>query len=291
MQQLTLSLSPTTTFTLPESDGYTLYGALLNLIQDAAPDKSDYIHNTNHAVIHNTGLTGDFGDPGDPHRKTAYYDNTYTLRLGLFDDHANDLYDTIAKTLLLNTPTLSLPQGDLKIEEITTKQTTHEKLLEKATNRDPHRLEFTFETPVCIQEAGSVTTMVPHRTAIFPSLLTRWNKTCPEKYELDLREDTIAAHLIEKPHGYHLKSANTVVNRFEPTNQAGGNPETKEAVPDGGETEVKLRQGFTGEFAYQFKNASDATRTAVTTLALFAEYAGIGRAVARGCGATTVQLR
>jgi CRISPR/Cas system endoribonuclease Cas6 (RAMP superfamily) len=59
---------------------------------------------------------------------------------------------------------------------------------------------------------------------------------------------------------------------------------------DDGESRNIFRQGFTGECAYAFKDASESVENAVTALALFGEYSGVGSAVARGCGTVSVEV-
>jgi CRISPR/Cas system endoribonuclease Cas6 (RAMP superfamily) len=51
-----------------------------------------------------------------------------------------------------------------------------------------------------------------------------------------------------------------------------------------------FRQGFTGDCAYAFKNASESVRNAVVALGLFGGYSGVGSAVARGCGFVEVKI-
>jgi CRISPR/Cas system endoribonuclease Cas6 (RAMP superfamily) len=55
-----------------------------------------------------------------------------------------------------------------------------------------------------------------------------------------------------------------------------------------GENRNLFRQGFSGSCTYEFKDASASVENAVTALALFGEYSGVGSAVARGCGAVNV---
>jgi CRISPR/Cas system endoribonuclease Cas6 (RAMP superfamily) len=81
--------------------------------------------------------------------------------------------------------------------------------------------------------------------------------------------------VIEKPDAGSYRTHSVLVNRV--TNEEG-------------ETRNLFRQGFTGECGYAFKDASEAVKNAVTTLALFGEYSGVGSAVARGCGAVGVEV-
>jgi len=116
--------------------------------------------------------------------------------------------------------------------------------------------------------------MFPHRFPVFRSLLRKWNRTAPEDCELALGEKDILGQVIEKPELHTLDTHSVLVNRVE----------------DDGETRPIFKQGFTGTCAYEFKQAPEAVRNAVTALALFGEYSGIGSAVARGCGNVSVEV-
>jgi CRISPR/Cas system endoribonuclease Cas6 (RAMP superfamily) len=62
-------------------------------------------------------------------------------------------------------------------------------------------------------------------------------------------------------------------------------------VQDDGEPQPIFRQGFTGECTYEFAGGvSEDVKNAVTTLALFGEYSGVGSAVSRGCGSVSLEV-
>jgi len=81
--------------------------------------------------------------------------------------------------------------------------------------------------------------------------------------------------VIEKPDARSYQTHSVLVNRV---GDSDGNPQPI------------FKQGFSGSCTYEFKNASDSVQNAVTTLALFAEYSGVGSAVARGCGNISVEV-
>jgi CRISPR/Cas system endoribonuclease Cas6 (RAMP superfamily) len=117
--------------------------------------------------------------------------------------------------------------------------------------------------------------MVPHRWAVFNSLLGKWNRTAPEELAFDVDRETVLECVIEKPDAAQYGTHSVLVNRVE---------------NESGETRNLFRQGFTGECAYAFKDASEAVRNAVTSVALFGEYSGVGSAVARGCGNVSLEV-
>jgi len=152
---------------------------------------------------------------------------------------------------------------------------THEGLLEDADVLKDPSLRLRFETATCIEEAGSVTTMFPHRASVFSSLLGKWNRSAPEELAMDLSREEIESSVIEKPDPKAYDTHSVLVNRVQ---------------NDDGETRNLFRQGFTGECTYAFKDASASVENAVTALAMFGEYSGVGSAVARGCGDVEVEI-
>jgi CRISPR/Cas system endoribonuclease Cas6 (RAMP superfamily) len=60
-------------------------------------------------------------------------------------------------------------------------------------------------------------------------------------------------------------------------------------VSDGGE-HLNEAQGFLGTWEFNFKGASEATKTAVLALARYAEFAGVGRHTARGAGTVSTTV-
>ena len=58
-----------------------------------------------------------------------------------------------------------------------------------------------------------------------------------------------------------------------------------------GHARPKMMQGFTGRCQYIFtRDAPEGVRNGILALARFAEYSGVGSAVARGCGAVKVAV-
>ena len=132
-----------------------------------------------------------------------------------------------------------------------------------------------FRTATCIEEAEEITTMFPHRGAVFNSLCGKWYRSAPEELAFDLSRADVEGSVIEKPDAGSYRTHSVLVNRV--TNEAG-------------ETRNLFRQGFTGECAYAFKGASESVENTVTALGLFGEFSGVGSAVARGCGDVSVEV-
>lgn len=292
MKTINITLRPDDNFLIRQSDGYTTYSSLLSAIRGRDEGTSTHLHDADFSTFLNTGLIGEFratDESRKAHKKYTIRGNEYQLRLGFLTEKSDDAYSALINHFILDEEPLSLTNGDLHIVEASTESVTHQELLDQAAESDAQRIWFDFETPTCISDGDLITTMLPYRSAVFSSLLTRWNNTCPEHIEIGLDKEVIRNNLIEIPGEYNLQS-HTVLTSI--TNLGGNdnyNPDDP-TVNEAESTKKLLRQGFTGEFGYQFKQASESTQNAVRALSLFAELSGIGRATSRGCGATRVTL-
>ncbi|QLC35540.1 CRISPR system precrRNA processing endoribonuclease RAMP protein Cas6 (plasmid) [Halarchaeum sp. CBA1220] len=280
MRRVDLTLEPEGAFPVPTANGYQIYGAVLSALDDVDEDVSTRVHDSPIGSLTNSGLLGAFDGSHRDHHKRVIRDETYDLKLGVADPRDQEVFQALADAFVFSGDTLELADGDFRVRDFASTNTTHEELLNEASrivkqNHDTFEIEVCFETPTCIKESGEITTMFPHRGSVFRSLLRKWSSTIPDERddELDLamtRED-FETNLIEKPDAYTYETHSVLVNRGE----------------DGGPI---LRQGFTADCTYRFKGASEAIRTAVTALALFSEYAGVGGFVSRGCGTVSVEV-
>jgi len=276
LRRVEVEVRPKTRFPVPISDGYSVYSALLSVLQHIDEDVSAHIHDAPLGSLHSSGLLGIFGDSDRSFHKTVRPDETYQLTLGIIDPSDKDIFQTLVTALVLEGDTINLSHGALTVESFESVNTTHEALLDEAGSLSDPTIGLSFETATCIEEAGDVTTMFPTRTAVFSSLLGKWNNTAPEDIELDITREALAASVIEKPDARSYQTNSVLVNRVENSD---------------GNTHPIFKQGFSGDCAYEFKDASDSVKNAVTALALFAEYAGVGSAVARGCGSVEVNMK
>jgi hypothetical protein len=261
-------------FAVPYSEGYSVYGALLSALDEVDATVSERVHDSPLGSLHNGGIRGSFGDSDRPHHKLVLPDQEYELTLGVVDPADTEVFQALVNALVLSGDRLELSHGALHVERFESDNTTHRDLLERAARLDDPTVGIDFRSPTCIEEAGEVTTMFPHRGSVFTSLLGKWNRSAPEELELELDRETVEANVIEKPDADTYDTHSVLVNRVE---------------NEDGETRNLFRQGFTGECAYAFKDASESVANAVTALGLFGEYSGVGSAVARGCGDISVE--
>lgn len=280
MRQVTLSLEPGGAFPVPTWNGYQVYGALLSALGDVSASVSERLHDSPLGSLHNSGLLGTFTGSDREHYKETIADQTYELDLGVTDPRDQDVFEALAEAFVFSGDSLALDRGSFHVRDFMSTNATHEELLSKASelveNLPPNfEIEVAFRTPTCIRETGEITTMFPHRGSTFRSLLRRWDKTIPseqaDELELGLIRTDFEENLIEKPDARSYETHSVLVNRGE----------------DGRPIQ---RQGFSGQCTYKFKDASEAVRTAVTALALFGEYGGVGGFVARGCGTVNVEV-
>lgn len=275
VRQIELTVRPEKRFSVPQSDGYPVYGSLLSVLDDIDEQVSAQIHDSPLGSLNSSGLQGVFSGSGRAHHKTVHPDEEYTLTLGIVDPEDEAIFEALVSALVLEGETLELTEGELRVERFESENTTHEELLERAAGMDDPTIGMAFRTPTCIEEAGDVTTMFPYRGAVFASLLGKWNRSCPDNLELDLAHEDVLEHIIEKPDAQTYKTHSVLVNRVRNND---------------GESRNLFRQGFTGECAYAFKDASESIENAVTVLGLFGAYSGVGSAVSRGCGNVTIEV-
>lgn len=275
LRQVDVMVRPTTRFPVPLSDGYSVYSALLGVLEDVDADVSAHIHDSPLGSLHSSGLQGVFGDSDRDYHKTLRPNESYQLRLGVVDPADSDIFQALVNALVLDGDTIELSHGTLQVDRFESVNTTHEDLVAEAGSMDNPTIELSFETATCIEEAGEITTMFPHRGAVFSSLLGKWNRSVSDDLELELDRETIERNVIEKPIARTYNTHSVLVNRVK---------------NEDGQTRNLFRQGFTGECSYDFKNASDSVQNAVTALGLFAEYSGVGSAVARGCGCVSAEV-
>lgn len=276
LRRIEVDLSPTERFPVPQSDGYSVYGALLNALATADEGASERIHNSPLGSLHNSGLQGTFIRADRAHHKVVRPNESYRLTLGVVDPEDAEIFEALVSAFVIDGETLSLSRGDLRVESFESANVTHAELLDRAAETDDPLVGLSFETATCIEEANEVTTMFPHRVPVFHSLLGKWNQTAPDDLELSLPRKTIRGHVYEKPDARTYDTHSVLVNRVENGD---------------GETRNIFRQGFTGECSYGFKDTPEAVENAVVALALFGEYSGVGSAVARGCGCVEVDTQ
>ncbi|MFB6129564.1 MAG: CRISPR system precrRNA processing endoribonuclease RAMP protein Cas6 [Salinigranum sp.] len=202
-------------------------------------------------------------------------DENYRLTLGVIDPEDAEIFQGLVNAFVIDGDTLSLTNGDLRIESFESSTVTHADLLDRASETENPLVGIRFKSATCIEEADGVTTMFPHRVPVFRSLLGKWNRSTSDDLELSLPRETIRKHVYEKPDAHTYATHSVLVNRVENGH---------------GETRNIFRQGFTGECAYGLKDAPGSVANAVVTLGLFAEYSGVGSAVARGCGNVRVEV-
>jgi len=275
LRRISLTVRPESTFPVPVSDGYSLYSALLGVLDDVDEDVSAHVHDSPLGSLHNSGLQGDFGSSDRSHHKTLRAGEEYELVLGIVDPADAAIFQALVSALVLEGDSFELTNGALRVESFESENATHRELLERAAELDDPAIGMAFRTATCIEEAEGVTTMFPHRGAVFNSLCGKWNRSAPDELTLDLSRADVEGSVIEKPDAGSYRTHSVLVNRV--TNEKG-------------KRRNLFRQGFTGECGYAFKNTSEAIENAVTALALFGEYSGVGSAVARGCGHIDVSI-
>jgi CRISPR-associated endoribonuclease Cas6 len=281
LRKVTATLVPESRFPVPQSDGYSVYSALLSVLSGVDSEVGASVHDSPLGSLHCSGLLGPFGGSDRPHHKTLLPGETYTLSLGIVHPDDAAIFQALVTALVLEGDSIELSHGALRVERFESENVTHRDLIERADACEDPSIEMSFETPTCIEEAGEVTTAFPHRWPVFNSLAGKWSSSCPDELSIELDREAVLGSVIEKPHvpGYKnrcdYETHSVLVNRVD---------------GEDGENRNIFRQGFTGRCEYEFKDASESVENAVTALALFGEFSGVGSAVARGCGTVGVDI-
>lgn len=271
LRRIEMTLRPESSFPVPLSDGYPVYSALLSVLDDADETVAARVHDSPLGSIHSSGLLGLFGGSDRKYHKSVRAREDYKLTLGIVDPEDAGIFEALAKSLVIDGSPLSLTDGMFHVNAFESESVHHADLLDRAGEADNPTVSIRFRTPTCILEGEEITTMFPHRVAVFRSIANKWNQTAPSELEIGLAREDIEDNVIEKPDARSYQSKSIVVGRGE-------------------EGRPLHRQGFTCDCAYAFKDASESVENAITVLALFAEYSGVGSAVSRGCGNVEVSI-
>ncbi|GLI47593.1 CRISPR system precrRNA processing endoribonuclease RAMP protein Cas6 [Methanoculleus bourgensis] len=278
MRQILIKVRPKDAFEVPHSDGYQVYSALLALINSKNPEVSERIHDSLVRTMSIGSLYGKFERSDKKGLKRLVPDELYTLRIGVTDPHEEEIFQTLIYPILLERRDIMLDRGGLDVDHVEDKQVSYDDLFRRVAEYRGSTLDIRFLTPTCIQYKNSdVTEMFPQRIAVFHSILSKWNQVCPEGYRIDIKRDEFGRYLIEKPDIRSYKTHSVLVSTV------------LDRIKD--HPRPIFKQGFMGRCRYSFTpDAPRSFRNAVTILALFSEFSGIGSSVTRGCGQVGVIL-
>jgi hypothetical protein len=294
MQTISFTMEAATgPFEVPYSTGYQTYSGLLSVLDSVSDHIADDLHEAPFTALVNSGLLGDFRHDTDRdyHKKVRTTGSCqYNLELGVVHPDDRDVFEALMRAFVIEDRNLPLAHGEMEVAEVSTDRSTHDELLSQASELadEAEGVRFTFKSPTCRQRYGEVWEINPHRASLFQHLAGRWNAaTDTPELELSPTEETLGEELFTKVDSDSYDTHSIVVHRDEPTAIDEGVGE-QPVASDGGH--LSQIQGFTGEFDFIFKDASEATRTAVLALAQFANYSGVGRHNARGSGSISTEI-
>jgi hypothetical protein len=120
MQQMMLTVRPTSDFEVPSSTGYQLYSALLAVMRSSNPEASEHVHDSEIGTIAVSGLSGTFGRAAKrPGNKMLYSRQTYQFHIGITDPAEIEIFQPLIQPLILEGMDIDLEAGHLRIEEVT----------------------------------------------------------------------------------------------------------------------------------------------------------------------------
>jgi hypothetical protein len=272
MQRIDMVLSSRSSFPVPYSTGYPTYSALLDILSNVSSEVSAAVHESSLSTFRNSGLLGSFGNSDRDYHQLVRSDCTYRMSIGITSDEEQSVFRSLVDALMYDQQPIALTDGELDVNQFESTQASHESLLEEAASYASPRIRVAFETPTCIEDGTNIQTRVPHRIPVIESLRNKWNRTAPEKYQLDISRDDIRQNVIAQPKAETYQKHKVMKGRDE-------------------EGKPLFIHGFTCDWEAWFHKASEAQQTALTALMLYAEYSGIGNAAARGCGSVSVEVQ
>jgi len=275
-QKIRMTLRPESSFEVPFSDGYQLYSALLGAMKEFDYAISGHTHDSSIGSISLGPLEGRFLSGKREQHKAFDATEKYNLSVGITDPREIEIFRAVITPLVMREGSLRLEKGALRVEELSSSTESFEEMVSFAGSIKEPYFDFEFKSTTSIQyKNSSVTEMFPHRAAVFHSLLSKWDSVCPEGLKMSIDRDDMSRFMIEKPLVYETRS--TVVSTFMDRKKGHARP--------------KMMQGFVGRCQYRFtKDAPEGLKNGIAALAKFAEYSGVGSAVARGCGAVKVEV-
>lgn len=275
-QVIQMVVRPREELELPWSEGYQLYSAILSIMRQCNEAIAGHTHDSPLSSISISTMEGKFRKSQRQKHKIADPANRYNFRIGITDPKETEIFASIIQPLILREQEIKLDKGALIVEEAKSSTASFKDLVNSAAYYENPIIEFNFMSTTCIQYKNSkVIEMFPHREAVFSSILSKWNAVCPEGLRMTMERDEMARYLMEEPLSYETHSAmvNTVMDKVK------------------GHPRPILKQGFQGRCRYIFtRDAPKDVRNGILALARFAEYSGVGSAVARGCGAVRVTV-
>ncbi|KAF5028934.1 CRISPR-associated endoribonuclease Cas6 [anaerobic digester metagenome] len=245
---------------------------------------SKHVHDSSIGSISISGLNGRFRNGERPNYRIITPENLYETRIGIIDPKESDIFKSLISQLIFSISeesiSIELDGGDLEVVECQSQDESFEEILRKVSELigKAISININFKTPTCIQYKNSKSfEMFPHRTAVFNSLLSKWNSVCPGELKMDLERDEISRYILEMPDANSYQTHNVMVNTIFDKNKGHFRP--------------IFNLGFTGKCTYAFsKNVPQDIRNAILMLSIFAGYSGVGSAVSRGCGCVDVEL-
>lgn len=282
-QKITLKFKPKTEIEIPASNGYPIYSTILNKIKTGNEEISKYVHDSAIGSVSVSGLSGKFFKSQRKNYRKITPENLYEIRIGIIDPRESEIFKSIISQFLFSAEenvVIELEGGFLEIIECKSEDESFDQVLRKVAGLNSKKISINmkFKTPTCIQYKNSKSyEMFPHRTAVFNSLLSKWNSVCPSELKMGLERDEISRYILEIPDTNSYRTHNVMVNTIFDKNKGHFRP--------------IFNPGFTGKCTYAFsKDAPQDIRNAILILSIFAEYSGVGSAVSRGCGCVDVEL-
>ena len=255
---------------VPNGDGYYLRTALIDGAGVSLP-----------TLTTSMLCDGPFRAGDEPHTKKLLGEEEYALYCAVQTPSEVEALDALFDAYQTGRKSLTIEGVSFTLADVDKHQTTLGDLQQRAASlaEDTPNIRLWFKTPTCVLHPNSsVTEMFPHRTSVFSDLASKWNAaqvTDDNAAPIEFEDGELGQFIYEKPWADTYRTF-SVLTRIQ----------ARDARPD----KKFFRQGYSTTCQYEFRNAPDDLMTAVITLALYAEYAGVGTDTGYGCGTTNTEI-
>lgn len=297
LQKVTIEITPRNDTLLPHSDGYLVYSAILNKLND---DISTKIHSMNRKINISSLYNGSFKYINNQ-RKKVFSDNTYTIQISiqdkLFDTVIYQLTDEIQSLQITNTTfdIISISVKQNNISNIYNNNNTIIKNNDNTTNNindnnnnnnnEHNKIKIQFITPTIIKQNNNIE-VFPHRYYLFKSLQQKWNDIVHDKYQIQLNQTLINNNCYTEYNDININrynvrvGNNTIKNNDNTKNDTKNDTKNKKKIPNN-------KPAITGHTIIS-KNPQSNIWQKQLTLLIASQYIGIGNHISRGFGTISI---
>lgn len=257
----TLVFEPAVTTTIPQGDGYYVYSAMLNEIQQHDPSLSRLMHDADTGV--NISMLNGRFERVSKSEKRVFANERYTVETCL----AGQQYDheSFRDIIRNDVEHICINEADFTVVERSLEVDTTASLASNIPDGD--YIHFDFYDPTVISYHDQLE-LLPQRGVVFTSIQSKWNKVAPETCQIELDEETIRRCC-------HLNGGDFEIDMYSICVSA---------------NEDHFTPAYIAQTTYERATDDDGVWQQLLLLAQAAEYLGVGSHIARGLGTVNIHI-